>query len=194
MLLRSPARRSIALRSVVLVVVLLVGVGVVVAVAVLFAAADRGRLAPSLVASTADLSAAVERTVAAGTARIDATYHPAHGPPVSITGRTSLVGPEAELSAAVGDDPPTTVRVAADGAWLRRPDAEEWTPVSVDAITGAAAARGWGDVLRTLDERSDVRTDVAGRIVQFRLARDRQGGTLDVRLSAFGTEVVTVPP
>src|SRR5687768_17565940 len=149
MLLRSPARRSIALRSVVLVVALLVGVGAAaVAVALLLAAADRPRVAPSLVASTADLSAAVERTVAARTARIDATYHPAHGPPVSITGRTSLVGAEAELSATVGDDSPATVRVTAAGAWLRRPDAGEWAPIAADAITGAAAARGWGDVLR----------------------------------------------
>ena len=214
MLLRSPAPGSIARRRVVVVVArLLVAVAVAALTALsVLAMGDDRRVAPHLVAdgtatsswrssslssSTVRLgvAAAVERTLAAGSARIEATYQPAHGPPVRITGRTSLGGPASEITAAVGDDPPAIVRVTSDGrAWLRPPGAPDWRPVSPDQIAGATAARGWGDVLRRLDDSNTVQTDDAGRITRLRLAPDRHGATLDVRLSDFGTDVAVVPP
>ena len=187
MLLFPPASRAVAVRAVAAAVALLV---VVVTAAVALTGATgvvRG--------ATPDVADAVRRTVAAGSARIDATYEPARGPTVAIRGRASFVGPESEVSASVGGEPPSTVRVTAAGAWLRPPGAVSWTPVPVEHVAAAGAARGWADLLRRVHASSDVRTDAEGRIVALRLPRDRAGGRLHVRLSEFGTEVlVGVPP
>ena len=188
------AGRSVAARAVAVMAVLLA----VFAGAVVVGSVLRPNPSSTAPASEMDrpgeLRAAVARTIAEGSARVDATYEPANGPPVTITGRTSLVGPESEVFASVGDGPPAAVRVTASGAWVRPPGVEAWTPISPDNVAAVGVGRGWADVLGRLDAASDVRTDGHGRIVRMRLARDRVGGTLDVRLSAFGTEVVTVPP
>ena len=196
MTLRSAPPVSLARRSVVSVVALLLALFALVSAALGMVSGDgrRASPSPSTASAGAGRSDAVERTRAARTARIDATYRPAHGPAVTITGRTSLVGPESELFAAVGDEPPAALRVTAAGAWLRSPGASGWTPIPHDVVARAAAGRGWSDALRDLDPSTHVETDAAGRIVRMRLARDRQGGRLDVRFSAFGIEVPTGPP
>lgn len=192
--MRQPRRLSIVRRWVVTVVGLLVALAALVALTSVVGARSSGPASRAVLPAAVPHSVAVERTLAAGSARIDATYQPARGPTVSITGRISLVGPESEVSAAVGDEPAADVRVTADGAWLRPPGSGSWSAVSADQVAGTADTRGWGDVLRRLDPSSDVRTDAAGRIEWFRVARDRRGGTLEARLSDFGTEVNAVPP
>lgn len=190
---------SVSLRWVIAVVAsVAAAVGISVAVAAgVDAREPRRRVAPppSLDRRLAPehVVAAVDRTVAAGSARIDATYVPAHGPPVSITGRTSFTGPDAEVSAGVAGEPPAQVRVTASGAWVRAPGADGWTPVPVGLVP-PPGARGWAEVLRQLGPSSEVWSDAAGRVARVRLARGRRGGVLDVRFSDFGIEVVTVPP
>ena len=193
MSLHPAVARPVASRVVVAVVALLV---VAALVALFVAAAQRpdGPGAATLAPAPPDLREAVGRTLAAGSARIQGTYRPAHGPVVTITGRTSFAGPEAEVSAAVEGSPPALVRVTSAGAWLRAPGSDAWTPVAADGMAGVAAGRGWSALLRELDPATDVVTDDAGRIVRLWLARDRRGGSLDLRLSAFGTEVATAPP
>ena len=134
------------------------------------------------------LAEAARRTVAAGSARLEATYTSPAGPPVAIEGWTSFVGPDAEVSAALGDDPPARVRVTAEDAWLRPPGSVEWAPIALDRVAGAAGPRGWSDLLRTLRGSDEVWADASGRIV-----RVRRGG-LDVRFSEFGTSAVQAPP
>ena len=190
---RRAFERSLAARWLAVVVALVVAVVAGVAVVI---RSDVGA-APSGPTASADAAVreAVARTVAAGSARIEATYEPARGPTVRVRGVTSFVGPESEVFASVGDGPPAVVRVTAGGAWLQAPSAATWTPVALDDLAGAAAARGWADVLRGLDASAEVRTDRLGRIVRMRLPRDRLGGRLDVRLSEFGTAIeVAVPP
>jgi hypothetical protein len=92
------------------------------------------------------------------------------------------------VSAAVGGEPAAFVRVTAEGAWLRPPGSVEWSPVSLDQVSGAASARGWSDLLRELRPSDDAWTDAEGRIVRMRRAG------LDVRFSEFGTAVVREPP
>lgn len=196
----SPSSRSVAVRAVALVVALLVLVMTSVAALVVFLIAPEHRTPLSVDGPTGgrtppQLAEAVQRTLAAGSARIDATYRPARGPTVSITGRTSLADAESEVFASVGGGPAAVVRVTSGGAWLQPPGSTSWTPVPVEQIAGAAAARGWADVLRDLDSSSGIRTDASGRIVAVQLAPDRSGGRLELRLSEFGTEVgVAVPP
>jgi hypothetical protein len=143
------------------------------------------RLAPD------ELPKAVGRTIAGRSARLEATYTPPSGPPVTITGHLSFVGPESDIAAAVIGEPPAAVRVTADGAWLRPPGAHEWTPVSMAEVSGAAAARGWSDLLSTLRGSDAVWVDGGGRIV-----RVRRGSSLDLRFSDFGVGVgvAHVPP
>jgi hypothetical protein len=180
------------------------GVGVVVAVLVLLAvvsaasapsAAGRGR-GPGGSTPIAhrlrgrEVPGAIRRTVAARSARLDVTYTPSTGPVVTITGWTSFVGPEAEVSATVGVGPAASVRVTADGAaWVRVPGAEAWTPVSLDRVTVAAEARGWSDLMRTLRSTDEVWADGQGRIV-----RVRRAPSLDLRWSDFGAERALAPP
>jgi hypothetical protein len=67
-----------------------------------------------------------------------------------------------------------------------------WTPVDPAAarVAGGSAAGGWGDLL-TRDPHPEL--DGAGRIRRFRLTTP-DGGSLDVRLSDFGTPVDLAPP
>ena len=187
---------SLAGRAVVLVLLALAAlVAGAVAVRTVVSPARAVAAGPaSSAAVSAALRDAVARTVAERSARIDATYVPAAGPAVAIHGRVSLVGPESEVSASVGDGPPAAVRVAADGAWLRPPGAEEWTAISPAEVTAAGVARGWADVLGDLHASDEVVTDAQGRIVRIQVRRDRAGGRLDVRLSDFGTAVPANPP
>lgn len=139
---------------------------------------------------------AVARTVAARSARLEGRYVPATGPPVIVRGRVSFVGPAAEVEAGVEGGPRSRVVVTASGeAWLLAPGESAWVAVPAEATAQLAPERGWGPLLRDLEESSDVSTDDAGRIVRARLVADRAGGTLDVRFTDFGVEVaVAVPP
>lgn len=192
-------RSSVSLRWVVVVVVGLVSLVMAGFVAGTVSAAGRRKPAPAAAGRAAGPSAgravavAVERTLSAGSARIDAEYAPASGPTVRITGSTSFVGPEVDVVAAVGGEPGAAVRVTAEGAWLRPPGTDTWTPIPLEQVS-VAASRGWGDVLRSLDPSDEVHIDRLGRIVRARIARDRDGGSLDLRFSEFGTDVPSEPP
>ena len=167
-------------------------VGIVVVLAVLVAIAGRMEARPEATRRLA-VASAVERTLAARSARFVATYQRAHGPPVRLWGVTSFVGPQSEVLTAAGDDPPLAVRVSSTGvAWLRAPGAEAWVPVPAGSIASLGTT-GWADVVRSVDaSRDDVQLDGAGRIVEVR-RRAAGGDVLEVRFRDFGVEV-DVPP
>lgn len=155
---------------------------------------------------------AVARTRAAGSARVVGRFTPSSGPPVLLEGRTSLVGAASSVTARAGPGGAVAseVRVVADGrAWVRVAGSSSWTSVDPAAVALVAGARGWGDLLGRIvavgppvDGAVPATVDGAparlwldgdGRISRLRMGR-AGGGTLDVRLLDFGTEVDVVPP
>jgi hypothetical protein len=176
---------------------------------------------PSPLPLSLSLSSAVARTLAAGSARVEATVRPASGPSVALRGVTSLDGGDADIEARVvgrGVDAAAVaeVRVTGGRAWLRPPGSSDWTPVDPAVTQVTAEAQGWADLLRRLRPSgpsgptptrvgagarrsasvdgapASVWLDGVGRIVRVRLTR--RSAVLDLRLTDFGTDVVVVPP
>ena len=157
------------------------------------------------------LREAVRRTLAAGTARLAATVTTAAGPAIEVEGITSLVGPEAEVTATGPSTGRVDVRVTPAGAWLRSGgDGAPWTAIEPAAISLAAAARGWSDLLATLRPapRRDppsgpIRATAGGRPAEVeldghgrirRLVVDHGPATLDLRLRDHGLPLHVEPP
>jgi hypothetical protein len=157
------------------------------------------------------LQEAVRRTLAAGTARLTATVRTGSGPAVEVTGVTSLVGPEASVTATMPGAGRVDVRVTGSGAWLRAGgDGAPWARVDPAAVRLAAGTRGWADLLAglrptdlagttagvlhaTSDGRpATVELDDAGRI--RRLVVDHGSASLALRLADHGLPLHVEPP
>ncbi|HUP84830.1 MAG TPA: hypothetical protein VM143_04095 [Acidimicrobiales bacterium] len=148
----------------------------------------------------------VARTRAAGSARLMGRFEPSSGPPVVLSGRLSFVDGACEviatMAAAEGGASASVVRVVGDGrAWVRPAGSGSWTAVDGGAVSWAAGARGWADLLSRAaggepsadGVPSRVWVDRAGRIARLRTGRPR-GPMLDLRFVDFGTEVDVVAP
>lgn len=179
------------------------------AVTITFAGCDRPL--PEVTAPRL-LRAAVQATLDAGTARIDARLTMPGGAVARLTGVTSLVENRGMLLAAAqsaGDTatPATELRILGDVAFVRAAGQDRWVRVPSPATAGAS----WRDLLddvgsahevtqrgahrftaTTPSGALDVTTDHLSRIVRIR--RETTSVAIDLRLSDFGVEVVVEEP
>jgi hypothetical protein len=156
-----------------------------------------------------DLQRAVSRTLADGTARIDARVL-VRGHTIRVEGTVSLTDPRAlvHASSPANPDLSTEVRVTRDAAWVRAPGASEW--VSIDPSSSEFSIGSWPTLFTQL-ARSDavtrrgrgyganaggvpttVELDDAGRVARLQFARG--GTTIEVRFTDFGVALDVTPP
>ncbi len=159
----------------------------------------------------ATLAVAVDRTLAAGSARLAGTATSPDGTSVDLEGVTSFTTPDAVLFARSGpDEEPIEVRTTSSGSWLRSPSLGGWIELEATSARTPTSADGWADALARLRDapsprRSGRRFDVEiegepavvhvdddGRIRRIRLERRAQ--VIDVTFSDFGVTVDVVPP
>lgn len=157
------------------------------------------------------LAAAVDRTLAAGSARLAGTATSPDGTSVDLEGITSFATPDAVLFARSGPaEEAIEVRTTSTGSWLRSPSLGGWIELEATSALTPTSADGWADVLARLrhapsPQRSGRRFDVEvedepvvvhvnddGRIRRIRLERHAQ--VIDVTFSDFGVTVDVDPP
>ena len=195
------SRGSVALRGVVGVVVALCAVaGVGGALARRSDGASPSAPAPAASPTTRllDLEEAVERTLAAHSARFVATTRRADGPVVDLVGVTSFEGPAGEVSATIGRGAPMPIvvrRTSSGAAWVRGPDGGAWTPIPMSRLPAVGPVNGWAELVRSIAAgRDQVWLDARGRNSRVRRTT-AEGVTLEVRFADFGVDLPPeVPP
>lgn len=169
------------------------GASIVVAVVLASLAGPR----PPRHARPPSMPEAVERTLAAGSARIRGTITSPDGATGRMDGITSFHRHESSfLARSTTAHPPqwSEVRVTGGRAWLRPPGSTTWVELDPEAA-GAGPGGGWTRLLSQLHGTSDVRAvDGAGRQLRGRLGPRRVAVRLDgagriarLRLSGDGT-------
>lgn len=141
---------------------------------------------------------AVRRTLAAGTARIDAIVRSADSASgaVTVTGVTSFADARGEYTARSRAGDEITVRTTPEGTSLRVGAADQpWTPIDPATTDLVASAKGWDGLLRGLHGHTTAdgrpityASDRAGHLIHLHVD-DAGGASLDLRLSQFGAPV-----
>lgn len=185
---------SHALRSVLVLVLL----GALAMAATAYLSRSRAAPAPAR-GSIVDLDVAVERTLAASTARLDAQLTTA-GATMGLAGVVSLTTDDGDLTFTAPDEVglgPIGVRTVGGSTWVRLRD--RWVDAAQLPTFGDLAA-GWGDYITGLEadgpaSREPVQArlrgtpaqvwlDAEGRVARLVVSLD--GNRFDLRFSDFG--------
>lgn len=163
------------------------------------------------------LATAVDRTVAAGSARVQGTMTTPDGTTGRLAGVASFRHRTSAFvvhAAGAGPGAGAEIRTTPQGTWLRPPGRSAWVAVEGAVAVVSAGGHQWSDLLERLRGTTDVEwvvggatgrlrgtlglqevtiaLDDAGRIEHLRL--EGGGAVLDLRLTELGVAVAVVAP